>query len=67
MSKTIIAHYTISNSFGLVMYEISDERVTVAWSDELEKTHTRKLYYAKRGPYFILNDTRYYLDEFMRV
>lgn len=66
-NKTIIASYTISNSFGMVMYEVNDEYVLAAWSDEPEKVLKRKLYQTKRGFYFNVNGIRFYLDDFMRT
>lgn len=66
MAKDVIASYTVSNTFGMVMYEATDEYVKVAWSDEMEKVLTRKVYHAER-PYFIVNNVRFYLDEFMRT
>lgn len=66
MAKDVIASYTVSNTFGMVMYESNDEYVEVAWSDEMEKVLKRKIYHAER-PYFIVNNVRFYLDEFMRT
>lgn len=65
-----IAYQTISNCFGVAIYDVNDEEVVAAFvtADKTEKPRRHKLYFNKNGePFFNLHCVRYYLKNFLRV
>ena len=66
----VIAVYSISNVFGIALYEYNGEIALAAAynSDSIDTPRTHKVYYNHRGRGYIrMMGGRQYLDEFVRV
>ena len=66
-----IATMTLSNTCGIGIIDITDDRVTYqirAWNEVKERPHHSKIYYTPSGRAYIrFYNLRYYLDEFIRT
>ena len=62
-----IAVLTLSNWGGIAILEINerDEEVTYKWYDD--EPATTKYYFDEEEAYFIVGETQYYFNEFMRI
>ena len=68
--KKALGYKSISNVFGVAVYEMNDETVAAAFvqMDRVDKPRRYKVYYNKDGnAYFYLRGCRHYLKDFMRV
>lgn len=68
--KKALGYKSISNVFGVAVYEMNDETVVAAFvqMDRVDKPRRHKVYYNKDGnAYFYLRGCRHYLKDFMRV
>lgn len=65
-----IGYKSISNVFGVAVYEVNDEMVVAAFvqMDKADAPRRHKIYYNKDGnAYFNLHGCRHCLRDFMRV
>lgn len=65
-----IGYKSISNGFGVAVYEVNDEMAVAAFvqMDKADAPRRHKIYYNKNeGAYFYLHGCRHYLKDFMRV
>lgn len=68
--KEAIGYKSISNVFGVAVYEVNDEMAVAAFvqMDKADAPRRHKIYYNKDGnAYFYLRGCRHYLKDFMRV
>lgn len=68
--REAICYKSISNVFGVAVYEVNDEMVVAAFvqMDKADAPRRHKIYYNKNGDaYFYLRGCRHYLKDFMRV
>ena len=64
-----IASYAICNSLSINIKDIEygiEDKVIWYWSNE-NKLHKAKIYNSRKGDYFMLNKTRFYLSDFCRI
>ena len=66
-----IATMTLSNTCGIGIIDITNDRVTYqirAWNEVKERPHKSKIYYTPSGRAYIrFYNIRFYLDEFIRM
>ena len=68
--RKALGYKSISNVFGVAVYEVNDEMAVAAFvqMDKADAPRRHKIYYNKDGnAYFYLRGCRHYLKDFMRV
>lgn len=66
----VIGYKSISNVFGVAVYEVNDEIAVAAFvqMDKADAPRRHKIYYNKDGnAYFNLHGCCHYLKDFMRI